>query len=140
VAFVNRIKELRLAKKLNQSQLAQIIGIAQPTLSGWETGRTQIDYDNLIKLANFFETSIDHLLGQTPNLSTQVLPQQLDANTSYIDKALGEMNAQVARLSGKILSSGDKKKIEQTLTLLEKVSTMDCEQIEALNTLLKNIK
>lgn len=137
---MNRIKELRLAKKLNQSQLAQIIGIAQPTLSGWETGRTQIDYDNLIKLANFFETSIDHLLGQTPNLSTQILPQQLDANTSYIDKALGEMNAQVARLSGKILSSGDKKKIEQTLTLLEKVSTMDCEQIEALNTLLKNIK
>lgn len=137
---MNRIKELRLAKKLNQSQLAQIIGIAQPTLSGWETGRTQIDYDNLIKLANFFETSIDHLLGQPPNLSTQILPQQLDANTSYIDKALGEMNAQVARLSGKILSSGDKKKIEQTLTLLEKVSTMDCEQIEALNTLLKNIK
>ena len=138
---MNRIKELRLAKKLNQSQLAQIIGIAQPTLSGWETGRTQIDYDNLIKLANFFDTSIDYLLGQSPNLASQVPTQYIDANTSYIDEAFRSVDAnKAARLSGKILSSRDEKKIEQTLNLLEKISTMDCDQIEALNVLLKNIK
>lgn len=88
---MNRIKELRTARKLNQSQLAHIIGIAQPTLSGWETGRTQIDYDNLIKLANFFETTIDHLLGMPSNMTSRVLPQYMPADTSAIDKYFQEM-------------------------------------------------
>lgn len=64
---MNRIKELRSAKKLNQKEFAEIIGIAQPTLSGWETGRTQIDYANLNKLADYFNVSLDYLLGRDSN-------------------------------------------------------------------------
>lgn len=61
---MNRIKELRIAQNLNQKDFAKIIGIAQPTLSGWETGRTQIDYENLNKLADYFKVSLDYLLGR----------------------------------------------------------------------------
>lgn len=61
---MNRIKELRTAQNLNQKDFAKIIGIAQPTLSGWETGRTQIDYENLNKLADYFNVSLDYLLGR----------------------------------------------------------------------------
>lgn len=131
---MNKIKELRIAKNLNQSRLAQIIGIAQPTLSGWETGRTQIDYDNLIKLANFFEVSIDYLLGQSPNMNFQAFLQPTDTSLMNTNAS------KAAQLSGKVLASGDEKKIEQTLYLLEKIAALDYEQIEALNTLLKNIK
>ena len=62
---MNRLKELRLEKGMNQKETAKILGIAQPTLSGWETGRTQIDYDNLIKAADFYNVTIDYLLGRT---------------------------------------------------------------------------
>lgn len=62
---MNRLKELRVETGLNQKEVAKILGIAQPTLSGWETGRTQIDYDNLIKAADYFNVTIDYLLGRT---------------------------------------------------------------------------
>ena len=62
---MNRLKELRLSKGLNQNDAAKILGIAQPTLSGWETGRTQIDYDNLIKIADYYKVTLDYLLGRT---------------------------------------------------------------------------
>lgn len=136
---MNRIKELRIARKLNQSQLAEIIGIAQPTLSGWETGRTQIDYDNLIKLANFFDTTIDYLLGLPVDLASKLPPQYLDANTSYLDKTL-VLAPRAATLSGKILSSKDNKKIELTLDVLERIITMNDEQLEALAVFLRTIK
>lgn len=51
------------------------MGIAQPTLSGWETDRFQIDYDNLVKLADFFGTSIDYILGR--NVIEQTTIQDL---------------------------------------------------------------
>ncbi len=78
---MNRIKELRLAKQINQKDLAEIIGIAQPTLSGWETGRTQIDYANLIKIADYFNVSTDYLLGRE---------EKLPENLSEIDKKIIE--------------------------------------------------
>lgn len=62
---MNRLKDLRLARKLNQKEAASILGIAQPTLSGWETGRTQIDYDNLLKIADYYGVTLDYLLGRT---------------------------------------------------------------------------
>lgn len=69
---MNRLKELRQAKGLNQKEAAQILGIAQPTLSGWETGRTQIDRENLMKVADFYEVSLDYLFGRTQEKSSCV--------------------------------------------------------------------
>ena len=62
---MNRLKELRQAAKLNQIEAAKLFGVAQSTLSGWETGKTQIDYDNLIKIADYYKVTLDYLLGRT---------------------------------------------------------------------------
>lgn len=105
---MNKIKELRLEKKLNQKKLAEIIGIAQPTLSGWETGRTQIDYENLIKLAKFFEVTLDTLLGAdtTPNLpADKKLPKDLK-------KILDE---EELALNGRLMTAEDKEKIKRII-------------------------
>lgn len=69
----NRLKELRRSLGITQKELASSLGIAQPTLSGWETDRFQIDYDNLVKLADFFGTSIDYILGRSVNEQTVAL-------------------------------------------------------------------
>ncbi|OLA37477.1 helix-turn-helix domain-containing protein [Phascolarctobacterium succinatutens] len=68
----NRLKELRRSAGITQKELASSLGIAQPTLSGWETDRFQIDYDNLVKLADFFGTSIDYILGRSVDEQTTV--------------------------------------------------------------------
>lgn len=59
----NRIKEVRLQYNVTQATLANYLGIAQNTLSYWENGKFDIDSESLCKIANYFNTSIDYLLG-----------------------------------------------------------------------------
>lgn len=61
----NRIKDLREDRDMRQSDLAQETGIDQRTISNYETGKTAPDAYALIKLADFFDVSIDYLVGRT---------------------------------------------------------------------------
>lgn len=60
-----RIKLLRRKNKLTQSQLGSYLGLAESTISLYESGKRSPDYDTLIQLANYFNVSVDYLLGQT---------------------------------------------------------------------------
>ena len=62
---MNRIKEIREDKGLTQTQIAKKIGITQRNYSYYETGMTMLTEDILIKLADFYNTSIDYLLYRT---------------------------------------------------------------------------
>lgn len=61
---MNRLRELRRKKGLNQEALAQMLNIKQTTISNWENNRTQIDQESIMALADFFDVSIDYLLGR----------------------------------------------------------------------------
>ena len=60
-----RIRDLREDRDLSQTELAKVLGCTQQTYSRYETGEITIDIYNLIKLANFYNTSCDYLLGIT---------------------------------------------------------------------------
>ena len=60
-----RIRDLREDRDLSQTALAKIIGMSQTGYSKYETGENDIPTSILIKLAEFYDTSIDYLLGQT---------------------------------------------------------------------------
>ncbi|MBQ7225481.1 MAG: helix-turn-helix transcriptional regulator [Clostridia bacterium] len=60
----NRIKDLREDRDLRQSDLSKATGIDQRTISNYETGKTNPDSEALIKLADFFNVSIDYLVGR----------------------------------------------------------------------------
>ena len=62
-----RIRDLREDKDLNQTQVAKILGMSQTGYSKYETGENDIPTAALIKLARFYNTSIDYLLGETDN-------------------------------------------------------------------------
>ena len=64
---MNRLKELRLKRKLSQNALASVLGINQNNISRYETHERKADYFTLIKLADFFNVSVDYLLGRTNN-------------------------------------------------------------------------
>ena len=63
----SRIRDLREDKDLNQTELAKILGMSQTGYSKYETGENDIPTAILIKLARFYGTSIDYILGETSN-------------------------------------------------------------------------
>lgn len=60
-----RIIDLRENNNLYQKDLAKILNISQAQYSRIESGINQLDYDGLIKLAIFYKTSVDYILGLT---------------------------------------------------------------------------
>ncbi|BCC32615.1 MULTISPECIES: helix-turn-helix domain-containing protein [Bacillus] len=63
--FGTRLHTLRKERKLRQEDMAKQLGIARTTYAMYEQGKREPDYNTLIKLATFFEVSIDYLLGTT---------------------------------------------------------------------------
>jgi len=59
------IRNIREDKDLTQKQISKILNCTQQTYSRYETGEITIDIYNLIKLADFYNTSTDYLLGIT---------------------------------------------------------------------------
>lgn len=60
-----RIRDLREDRDLTQTQVARMLGMSQTGYSKYETGENDIPTQILIKLARFYNTSIDYLLGET---------------------------------------------------------------------------
>jgi len=60
-----RLKELREQKRLNQEGLATKINVSQSTISAYEVGERTPDLETLITIANFFNVSIDYLVGRS---------------------------------------------------------------------------
>lgn len=64
-----RIRDMREDRDLNQTQVARMLGMSQTGYSKYETGENDIPTSVLIKLARFYNTSIDYLLGETDDPS-----------------------------------------------------------------------
>lgn len=62
---MNRLRELKENLGLRQIDVSNATGIDQKTLSNYETGKTNPDSYALISLANFFNVSIDYIVGRT---------------------------------------------------------------------------
>lgn len=61
---MNRIAALRKAQKLSQKEFGSIIGVAQNTISNWENGNREPDFDSALRIADFFRVSVDYLFGR----------------------------------------------------------------------------
>lgn len=60
-----RIRDLREDKDISQTKLAQFLGMSQTGYSKYETGENDVPTNILIKLAYYYETSVDYILGLT---------------------------------------------------------------------------
>lgn len=59
-----RLKQLRTRKKRTQGEVAKVLGVTRPAYTAYETGKRNPDYETLQKIADYFEVSIDYLLGR----------------------------------------------------------------------------
>lgn len=62
-----RLKELRKKRNISQLKLAMDLQLNQNAISRYETGVREADYSTLIKIADYFDVSIDYLLERTDN-------------------------------------------------------------------------
>lgn len=62
-----RLKKLRLEQNLTQKQVAQSLNITQQAYGQWETGKLNPKRETIQMFADFFNVSIDYLLGNTDN-------------------------------------------------------------------------
>lgn len=64
ILIAKRIKDLMKNEKLTQMQLANALGIGQSSVSDWINAKSEPSIENLWKLADFFDVSVDYLIGR----------------------------------------------------------------------------
>lgn len=86
---MNRIKELRVEKKITQSQLAKILGVNQTAVGKYERGDLEPNIQILNNLADFFGVSIDYILGREDDLGIKGYAPA-DAAPGATERAMGD--------------------------------------------------
>lgn len=62
--FCNKLIEQRKLNKMTQRQVAEKLGIKQPSYIRYEKGNAEPSLTNLVKLSDLFDVSVDYLLGR----------------------------------------------------------------------------
>lgn len=63
--YLPRLRDLREDNDLHQKDIAKILGIQQTVYSRYERGFQNLPLEHLLKLADFYKTSTDYMLGRT---------------------------------------------------------------------------
>ena len=79
--FANRLRELRKEKNVNQQKLSNYLGYGYTAIANYESGRNEPSIDTICKIADYFDVTVDYLIGHEDN------PKRVDA----ISKAEAEL-------------------------------------------------
>lgn len=64
-----RLRDVREDNDKTQAQMAEFLGCTQQSYSRYENQKAQMSYEVLCRLADYFETSVDYLLGRTDEIT-----------------------------------------------------------------------
>lgn len=84
-----KLKALRLEKKMTQKQVADIIGLAISAVSSYESGSRYPSYDVLVQLSRIFHVTTDYLLGMTDKRNIDVTgldDSEIELISQLVDK------------------------------------------------------
>lgn len=95
ITFGVKIKDLRKEKNLTQKELAQALSITVSTLSHWECDYQEPNFDDLIMIADYFDVSLDYLLGREDdngNFNVQSASPALTAEEQHLLDTFRKLN------------------------------------------------
>ena len=99
--MLKNLKKLREEKGISQKQLADVVSVSQQSINKYENHNIEPDIDTLIKMADYFETSVDYIIGHSK------IRRKIEAVSSY------DLNIEEAKLveSYRALSNNQRKSI-----------------------------
>lgn len=100
--FGNRVKKLRNERGLSMDKLAEILGITKSRISMWENNGVVPRDDLLLKLSDYFNVSIDYLLG---NDELDGKAPQESETLHFLQRGLKELNDEQLEKAKAILSN-----------------------------------
>ncbi|MGJ0846552.1 helix-turn-helix domain-containing protein [Tissierella praeacuta] len=115
IDIIKRIKELIEENKINQKELADRIGVSEVTISRYMTGERKPSLDAIILIANYFDVSLDYLVGISKIKKICVSDNCLEFNKNTLNSPSDK--ADIKKL-GKIIQE---KRIQMKLSLREAV-------------------
>ncbi|CAM4286684.1 XRE family transcriptional regulator [Streptococcus penaeicida] len=139
MSFHDRLKQHRKEKKLTQKEIAPLLGIKQNTYSDWETGKSEPNLENVVKLSKILGTTTDELLGQTIYSKVNLLRFLDDFDVSNIKNFEKE---DVDKLKFAILFEMTRNKVN-ALNLKDELVLkykLDKEEREILNTIFSEVQ
>ncbi|MEJ6950822.1 cobalamin-dependent protein [Natronospora cellulosivora (SeqCode)] len=114
--FASRLKKLRKEKKLRQKDLAEELDLAQTTIANYEKNTRFPNQETLIQIAEFFDVSLDYLLGRSkkPSFIKEILEFSKEENykdinpiaEKYLEVLLSAKKDNTYQFIEKILSEG----------------------------------
>lgn len=102
---MQKLKELRIERGIQQKDLAALLGIGANTLSQYENGKREPDNNTLVQLADYFGVSTDYLLGRTDTPKKKAPPQ---SNGTFEPKLTKRDEFDISRRLDEMLSELDK--------------------------------
>lgn len=86
--FPEKLKQLRLAKRMSQSEVGDVVGVTRSAVQQWENGSTVPALEKLVELARFFNITLAELTGADPvDKSIDQELRELPADTQMILRA-----------------------------------------------------
>lgn len=124
MAFRDRLKEARLSKKMTQEQLAEKIGVAKSTLTGYEKGHSEPNLNTISKIMNVLKVDANYLLQDEMSISGSS-PIALEYNEiEYIEKyrSLSPVNQEYIQmiLDWEFSKSKSQKELQKRLSAYKK--------------------
>ena len=68
----HQLKELRKEKGVSQEDLANVLGVSRQAVYKWENNKGYPDIENLIRLSDYFEVTIDEIIRKDPKLQKKI--------------------------------------------------------------------
>lgn len=136
IIFSEKLKYLRLKENLSQSQLAKKVGITRQALSKYELGISEPNLYTLVKLADYFNCSLDSLVFDTIQLNNTMINLDLDYLLNELDsiqKTNHLLDTKLNNLKSLIHSIETTSSNEQTQTLDEYLSDSPKIEVEYIS-------
>lgn len=113
---MENIRKLRKLNGITMKNLGKIIGCAESTVSMYESGRHEPDIKTLINLADFFNVTIDYIVGRSPETENQMNALTINEGKllqAFRKLSVGEQRA-IFRFAGIDYDNNGDSKISQT--------------------------
>lgn len=83
VSLGERLKENRVNKGFSQGEVAEYLQVSRQSISKWENNNSYPDLDNLVKLSDYYEVSVDELLKERQTLKRKIEPYDIKNNGDH---------------------------------------------------------